>query len=84
MSAHGEPARRCRRLGDSSIPRAAGDSSRAARNADATPDLRDVESARVSHDAWQRATEAQRAQAARRLDAVRHAEELAAIGIPRG
>ena len=85
MSAHGEPARRCRRLGDSSIPRAPGATPvQGPGNADATPDLRDVEAARVSHDAWQRATEAQRAQAARRLDAVRHAEELAAIGIPRG
>ena len=76
MSAHGEPARRCRRLGDAAPVQGPG-------NADATPDLRDVESARVSHDAWQRATEAQRAQAAHRLDAVRHAEELVAIGIPR-
>ena len=66
--------RRFRRLADAPAPR----------NADATP--APSGSAAVGHDhdsAWERAADGDKARARERLAAVRHAEKLIAIGIPR-
>ena len=60
-------------MADATAPHASG----------ATADLAALDSARVPRDAWQRAGEGDQARARARLAAVRRAEDLIALGIPR-